>query len=73
MTSGFILKVHKCKIFTTFSERALVIYFCIAEPKEISLKKELLLNQKMTFLFNKKKSASHRRLMHKWLCVKYTK
>ena len=52
MTSGFILKVHKCKIFTTFSERALVIYFCIAEPKEISLKKELLLNQKMTFLFN---------------------
>lgn len=54
MTSDFIVKVHRCKIFTTFSERALVIYFCIAEPKEISFKKELLLNQKMTFLFNKK-------------------
>lgn len=55
MTSTFILKVHKYKIFTAITERALMIYFCIAEPKDFSLKEEAPLNQKMTFSLNKKK------------------
>lgn len=56
------------------SERALMIYFCVAEPKEFSLNKELLLNQKMTFpLVEKSEPAIHMRLMSNWLCVKITK
>ena len=39
MTSTFILEVHKYKISVVVTEKALVIYFCIAEPKEFSLKK----------------------------------
>lgn len=58
MTASFILKAHKYKIFTAIAMRALMIYFCMAEPKEFSFKKELLLNQKMTFSFNKKISHS---------------
>lgn len=41
------------------TKRAWMIYFCITESKEFSLKKELLLNQEMTFPFNKKVSYSY--------------